>query len=568
MEISVLGISHRTAAVELREAFSLPGELPARLLEAVHAECFVDEALVLDTCNRTEIYFVWRQPRDFATYLLSHAGRLKGHPLPEAGAALYRLDGAAAVEHLFAVAAGLDSQVVGEGQILAQLRAAYRLALQQRTARFLLNRLLHQAFHVGKRVRTQTGLGQGAGSIPQAAVELAAQVHPDLKDTTVMLIGAGETAELAAHALLRQGARRLIVANRTVAAAERLAEDLAAGRVGKGRRSATADEAVAGTYAPDSAAGDSDLAAAATDAAAGDTLAVDASACPAYARRHGMSARVKNPAALVMRGIGLDAIAEAIGEVDIIISSTGSTQPVLSFDKFSPVLSRRARPVVIIDIAVPRDVDERLGRLPGVRLLNIDDLDAVVTRTLEGRRKEISHARQIVQEEMQRFEAWRQARQVIPTVEHLRRHLENLAAAEVERYGRRFDPAAREELSRFARSLMAKVLHPPTTFLTELTQQPDGLEPPAAADLVRRLFALDGAVPPPPAMRDNVAQPPSAVQANVAQPPSAVQVNVAQPPSAVQVNVAQPPSAVQVNVAQPPSAVQVSDGTANGEASS
>jgi glutamyl-tRNA reductase len=230
-------------------------------------------------------------------------------------------------------------------------------------------------------------------------------------------------------------------------------------------------------------------------AAAGDTLAADASACPAYARRHGGaggSTGETTPRSIRARGIGLEAIADVIGDVDIIISSTGSAQPVLTVEAVAHSLTGRRRPLVIIDIAVPRDVDEKLGTLPNVRLLNIDDLDGVVAATLASRQQEIAPATAIVQEEMRRFEAWRQARQVAPTVEHLRTHLAKLAAAEVERYGRRFEPAARDELSRFAQSLMAKVLHPPTMFLTDLTRHPDGLEPPAAADLVRRLFNLDG----------------------------------------------------------------------------
>ncbi len=249
MEISILGISHRTAAVEVREAFSLTGDLPARLLATLHAEPVVDEALVLDTCNRTEIYFVWRTQHDFASYVFSHAARLKNIPLPHEGPSIYSLEGKQAVEHLFRVAAGLDSQVLGEPQIMSQLRAAYRLALQQRTSGFLLNRLVHQSFHVGKRVRTETALGKGAGSIAQAAAELAGQVHASLEDKSVMLVGAGETAALAAAALLRQGARRIIVANRTLETAQKLADDLAARRVGKPAGTESAAEITCAAYA-------------------------------------------------------------------------------------------------------------------------------------------------------------------------------------------------------------------------------------------------------------------------------------------------------------------------------
>ncbi len=190
--------------------------------------------------------------------------------------------------------------------------------------------------------------------------------------------------------------------------------------------------------------------------------------------------------------MSLEAVAEQIGRVDIIICSTGSDKPVLTKATLGKAIKTRATPLVIIDLGVPRNAEESLAQLANVRLYNIDDLDCVVARAMAGRLREIECAEAIVADEAQQFEQWRQARQVAPTVEQLRRHLSAIASAEVDRYGRKFDGANREELGRFAQSLMSKVLHRPTTFLMELAVRPDGIEPPAAADMVRQLFGLDG----------------------------------------------------------------------------
>ena len=226
MELSVIGINHQTASVDVRERFALPGGLAGGLLRAVHREEAWSEALVVDTCNRTEVYFVPRREGDDLGYLLGHIGALKGTATMEETSALYRHDDQAAVRHLFRVAASLDSQIVGEHQILGQLKEAYGTALDCRSAGFLLNKVFHRAFRVGKRVQSETQLGQGAASVSLAAVELARHVFSDLAGKAVMLVGAGKTAQLAARALLRRGATRLVVANRTLARAEALASEL------------------------------------------------------------------------------------------------------------------------------------------------------------------------------------------------------------------------------------------------------------------------------------------------------------------------------------------------------
>ena len=226
MEVSVIGISHHTAPVGVREQFALPGELGKRFLRRVRTDDVFTEALVLDTCNRTEVYFVCENDTDPLGYVLDRIAQLKQAERIADTSAFYRHDGPSAVAHIFGVAAALDSQIVGEHQILGQLKDAYRLALQERTARFLMNKLMHWAFRVGKRVQTETEIGRGSASVAQAAVELARQVFSTFADKTAMLVGAGETAELAARTLARCGVTRFVVANRTLARAETLATAL------------------------------------------------------------------------------------------------------------------------------------------------------------------------------------------------------------------------------------------------------------------------------------------------------------------------------------------------------
>ncbi|MEA3367952.1 MAG: glutamyl-tRNA reductase, partial [Planctomycetota bacterium] len=347
-ELVVIGASHHTAPVAVREALALAPDQALALLRRVHADRAYDEALVLSTCNRTEFYVVPRRdgPEDTRADLLARIGRARDVPPPAPDPAiLHRRDDTEAVRHLFRVAASLESQIVGESEILGQVKDAYRLAVEARTTGFLLNRLLHRALRVGKRVRTETALEQGSAGVPQAAVELAEHIFAGLEAKTVLLVGAGQTAEAAARALLARGAGRLIVANRTLQRAQQLALALGDVRAPEGPR----------------------------------------------------------PAA---EAVDLDALPEAVAQADLVITSTGATEPVLTHAALAPALGRRTEPVMIVDIAVPRDVDPRLGRLESVYLYDLDDLDRLVERNLERRRAEIPRAEAIVDDEVDQFERW------------------------------------------------------------------------------------------------------------------------------------------------------------------
>ncbi len=431
-ELSVIGASHRTAPVEVREGLALASDQAARLLAAIHAEKVFDEALLLSTCNRTEVYFVPRTADNPRAYFLDHLARVKGVRPPDEADIFYRHDDADAVRHLFRVAASLDSQIVGEHEILGQVKDAYRLAVEARTTSALLNKLMHWAFRVGKRVRTETDLGAGSASVAAAAVDLARHIFSSLEGKTVLLVGAGQTAEAAARALLGSGADRLIVANRTPHHARQLAYDLAHETI---------------------------------DRPATDRAATDA--------------------------VGLDAIPETIAKADLVITSTASGQPVLTWRDLSEVLRTRRRAVLIVDIAVPRDVDASLGSLDNVYLYNIDDLDRLVRRNLDRRRQEIRKAEAIVEYETGEFGRWLASRQAAPTIRLLREHLAMIQKKQIDRYARQFSQADRMQLEQFTQSVCKQILHTPLALLKELSTDGTPSERLAAVDLVRRLFDLD-----------------------------------------------------------------------------
>lgn len=475
MEISVVGINYRTAPVHVREKVSLPGDLARRLLDTIRTEKIFAEALVLDTCNRTEVYFVANeQCRDPVAYLVAHIALLKQTSLTTDTSVFYRHDGQSAVTHLFRVAASLDSQIVGEHEILDQLKSAYRMALEAGTAKFMMNKLMHWALRVGKRVQTETELGRGTASVPQAAVELSRQLFSSLEGKTVLLVGAGQTAESAAVALLRCGAGHLVVANRTLSRAEELAGSL----LERGRSKVKVLSAAGG-----SAAGK-----AAQDVAACPKLA---GADPACSIESESSSPQMNR--VTTRAVGLDEIPDVINGVDLLISSTGSPGFVLTYDALSECLRRgeKDHPLLIVDIAVPRDADPRLGDLTNVFLYNIDDLDRLVAQNIGRRRMEIPRAEAIVHYEAQQFAKWRDSLRVVPTIKLLQKHIRSAQEEAVKRYGRKFSSSDRGELEQFAQGLCNKLFHDPIAFLRALSSNGTDGEALAALALIRSLFDLD-----------------------------------------------------------------------------
>jgi glutamyl-tRNA reductase len=472
MRLSVIGISHRVVPVDVRERYSLTGDLSRQMLSDLRAEGIVDEALVVDTCNRTDVYCVTREDVDVREHVLGHIKRLKNIAAEADASFFYQKKGADAVRYLFEVTSSLDSQVVGEYQILGQVKDAYRLAVREGATGFLLGKLMHAAFRVGKRVRTETQLGRDSTSVAQAAVDLARQIFSSLQGRTVLFIGAGKTAQLAARAVIRSGVARVIVANRTLSRAEEAAIDL-----------------LSAINAPDSGKGGEGADAADEGRMTCPALVEMSKDISAWYHSAGAGADGAQ-SGIAVRAITLEEMPGALAEADLVISSTGAPEPVLTVKNAGAVLARRKRPLVIIDIAVPRDVDERLGEFANVFLNNIEDLNRIVANNTERRRQEIPKAEAIVTDEAERFDKWLRSLELTPTIKLLVEHFDELRRKELERYGRNLS-GSEANVALFAESLCKKILHSPLACLRELAESGDAGESMAATEMIRRMFNLD-----------------------------------------------------------------------------
>ncbi len=467
MDISVIGINHHTASVDVREAFAMGG-LTEQLLQELRTDPVFSEVIVLDTCNRTEVYFVSQMPQKALDRLLRRIARLKGKDAIQETSAFYRHDGRAAVEHLLHVAAGLDSQIIGEHQILGQIKNAYRLASAQRTAGFLLNKLMHCAFRVGKRAKSETDIGRGSTNVAQAAVDLSQQVFSSLVGKSAMLVGAGQTGELAAKALVRCGVAEVIVANRSIEKAKTVATEIL-------------------TMLP----GDIELL---------DFTEEQTKHCPALVSMMDqlndsldVDPAVKTIDKPPTRAISLQEIPQFIGQVDLVISATGSQDLVLKADDLAKPISKSKRSIFMVDIAVPRDIDPQLSRLSNVFLYNIDDLGRIIDKNLATRRLEIPRVKAIIQDELESFIKWIDSLQVTPTIKLLQQRFEQARKAEIKRYGKKFKHTDPEQLDQFTNGLCNKILHQPIAFLRAISdsKQANSSDHLAAIDLIRKLFQLD-----------------------------------------------------------------------------
>jgi glutamyl-tRNA reductase len=418
MRLFAIGLSHRTAPVELRECVDFGRAGVETALSALASRGVGTEAVVLSTCNRAEIYAVGDDDgtadavqRFFSEYHDVPRGRLDDH--------LFVRRGADVARHLFRVAAGLDSLVVGEPQILGQVKSAFSTASHRKSTGALTNRLFHSAFNVGKRVRSETGLGEGAVSVSYAAIALAKKIFGNLDGLSVLVLGAGEMAKLTGLHLQAQRVGRITIASRTLVTAEQLASQ------------------IGGTAVP---------------------------------------------------WEGLD---PALGAADIVVTATGSTDPVLTRARIEEIMRpRRSRPVFIIDIALPRDVEAAVGDLDQVFLYNIDDLQAIVQENLSRRSAELARAEAIVEEEVVRFMAWVQSREIIPTVVALRQRFEAIRRAELERLEPKLaglPPEARARLEEITHLIVEKLLLTPTEQLKAVNDETMVI---AYADALNRLFSL------------------------------------------------------------------------------
>jgi glutamyl-tRNA reductase len=423
-ELLALGISHKTAPVALRERLAFTESEASEFSQALTASAEVREAVVISTCNRTEVYLVVGDPVQAEGDVLSLLARRAGIRPTELAETIYSPRNCDAARQLYRVTAGLESMIVGEAEIQGQVRRAHEAAMRAGCTGALSNRLFAAALTTGKRVRTETGIGSSRVSVPSVAVDLALSVLGGLEERHVVILGAGETSELTARALADQGAGTIFVANRH------------------------ADRALS------------------------------------LAQRFGGSV------------VGLDGLPDQLLHADIVLSSTSSPHPIVGREELELVMRERAgRPLLLIDIAVPRDIDPACGELDGVSLYDIDDLQAVVARNLDTRASEVPRAMEIVEEEIQRFARWLGQLEVLPTVSALREHGNTIVEQILTENAGRWESASPRDLIRIeavARAVMSRLLHEPTIRLRSLSEARGH----SSLELVRELFGLRDDEPP------------------------------------------------------------------------
>ena len=421
MRLLVTGLNHRTAPVEVRErvAFS-EGALPGALLNLKGRDGLL-EGMILSTCNRVEIAVTCEEksdPNPSVNAFLRDAHHLEQPALAQY---FYRFEGRDAIRHIFRVAASLDSMVVGEPQILGQLKGAYAAAKAAGSVNGFLELVLTRAFSVAKRVRSETEIGQSAVSVGYAAVELAREIFGSLDNRKVLLVGAGKMSELAARHLRRSGASNIFVTNRTRERAESMAQ-LVQGKV-----------------------------------------------------------------------VEYESFPRMLSEVDIVIASSGARNFIITRDEMKRVIDkRRNRPIFLIDIAVPRNIEPAVNQLDNVFLYDIDDLDKVIQTNLKGRLKEAEQAEEIIAEEVERLVLRLKTRAVAPTIIGLQDHLEQIRQTEVQRLRGKLgelSPQQEDAIEALTRGIINKIAHGPIAELRRQAGNPDGL---FIVDVIRKVFRLEG----------------------------------------------------------------------------
>lgn len=419
MNLFLVGISHKTAPVEVRERFAISERRIPEALQKFMEEPEISEALIISTCNRLEVVFSVRETYDGMAGLRRFFQSFYNVSFDEFAHLFYVHQDYEAVRHLARVASGLDSMVVGEPQVLGQVKRAYLLAKEAETAGTVLDGVLSRTFNTAKRVRTETGIAESAVSVSSAAVELAGKVFGDLQEKTVMIVGAGQMGELAARHLVAKGASTVLVSNRTYANALALAEEF-----------------------------------------------------------KGIAVRFSE-------------IWDAMTRADIVISSTGCPHYIITRDDMTRLMAQRqGRPIFLIDIAVPRDIDPLVDSVPGCTLADVDSLESVACQNQRTRAQSVEAADRIIAEDVASFRERQESLNVVPTIVSLRKRLEQIRQAEILRTRHSFGnltPEQEKAVDVLTQGIINKVLHTPFTELRQAASRPDRQE---FLGVVRTIFHL------------------------------------------------------------------------------
>jgi glutamyl-tRNA reductase len=410
--VAMVGVSHKAASVEVRERLHVGPQLSREIGSRLAAAD--GEAVVVSTCNRTELYLAAADVSGATTLALDELAGLAGLGVPKLRPVLTVLSDGEAAAHLFTVAGGLESVVVGETEVLGQIREAHRSALEARASGPILDRLFRQAVQTGRRIRSETRLLDSPASIPSATTRLGASLLGSLEGVTSVVIGAGRMSELVLTNLVHRRCGRILIANRTLTRARELA------------------------------------------------------------RRFGAEP------------ITLERLQEALAGADLVISCTASESIVLAADDVRrAAATRESRPLVLVDIAVPRDLDPEIAGLSGCHLYNVDDLADVMSAGRVARSRELARAEAIVREESDKFRDWQLSRDVVPAIAALRHSADEIRRGELRRVEGRLSPGERELVESLTAQIMNKFLHEPTIRMKRAATGPAGL---AYAGAVQHLF--------------------------------------------------------------------------------